>query len=42
MLQYVSQLYVQVSLSYFTLQATEMLQYVSQLYIQVSLSYLRY
>ena len=62
MLQYVSQLYVQVplsslrykllkccnmylncmfrsSLSFFTLQATEMLQYVSQLYIQVSLSY---
>ena len=37
MLQYVSQLYVQV-----LLQPPEMLQYVSQLYVQAPLSSLRY
>ena len=42
MLQYVSQLYVQVLLSSFTLQAPEMLQYDSKLYVQVPLSSLRY
>ena len=42
MLQYVSQLYVQASLKFFTLQPPEMLQYVSQLYVQVLLSSLRY
>ena len=42
MLQYVSQLYVQVLPKLFTLQPPEMLQYVSQLYVQAPLSSLRY
>ena len=41
MLQYVSQLYVQVSLSSITLKTREMLQLDSKLYVQVPLSYLR-
>ena len=42
MLQYVSQLYVQVPLGSITLKTREMLQLDTKLYVQVPLSYLRY
>ena len=42
MLQYVSQLYVQVPLSSLRYKAPEMLQYDSKLYVQVLLSSSRY